>query len=281
MADTRAWRLRTRSLPLDRPILMGVVNVTPDSFSDGGLHATTAAAIDHGRRLVAAGADIVDVGGESTRPGANPVSADVERSRAIPVVEALASEGIVASIDTTKPEIARAAVEAGAEIINDITAGRGEGMAEVMATSGAGVVLMHMQGTPRTMQDDPRYEDVVAEVKEFLVTRATTLGEVGVAPLGVAIDPGIGFGKTVAHNLELIRRIGELVATGYPVIVGASRKGFLGSITGVELAADRDTATAAVTALVVAAGVAGVRIHDVEASRRAAEVAWAVARSRG
>jgi len=154
-------------------------------------------------------------------------------------------------------------------------------MTEAMAAGGAGVLLMHMQGTPRTMQDDPRYDDVVAEVKEFLMKRTSTLEEAGVAPRGIAIDPGIGFGKTMAHNLELIRRIGELVVTGYPVMIGASRKGFLGNITGVELAADRDTATAAITALVVAAGVAGVRIHDVEASRRAAEVAWAVARSRG
>lgn len=258
---------------------MGVVNVTPDSFSDGGLHDTTAGAVEHARRLLAAGADVVDVGGESTRPGSDPVPDDVELSRVIPVIEALAAEGVVVSVDTTKAAVAVAAMEAGAEIINDTTAAGGQGMAETMASSGAGIVLMHMQGTPRTMQHEPRYADVVGEVRDFLLTRAGHVESAGVARQAVMVDPGIGFGKTVDHNLTLIRRVGDLVATGYPVMVGASRKGFLGRILDVDDPAQRDVATAAVTALVVASGVAGLRVHDVASSRQAALVAWSVARS--
>jgi dihydropteroate synthase len=260
---------------------MGVVNVTPDSFSDGGLHDTTAGAVEHARRLLAAGADVVDVGGESTRPGADPVPDDVELARVIPVIETLAAEGVVVSVDTTKAAVAKAAMEAGAEIINDVTAAGEQGMAETMASSGAGIVLMHMQGTPRTMQHEPRYADVVGEVRDFLLTRAAQVESAGAARQAVMVDPGIGFGKSVEHNLTLIRRVGELVATGYPVMVGASRKGFLGRILGVDDAAQRDVATAAVTALVVASGVAGVRVHDVASSRQAALIAWSVARSPG
>lgn len=253
--------------------------MTPDSFSDGGLHDTTASAVEHARRLVAAGADVVDVGGESTRPGSDPVPGDVEAARVIPVIEALADEGVVVSVDTTKAAVAKAAMEAGAEIINDVTAAAEQGMAETMASSGAGIVLMHMQGTPRTMQHEPRYADVVGEVRDFLLTRAARVESAGVVRQAVMVDPGIGFGKTVDHNLTLIRRVGDLVATGYPVMVGASRKGFLGRILDVDEPAQRDVATAAVTALVVASGVAGVRVHDVASSRQAALVAWSVARS--
>ena len=258
---------------------MGVVNVTPDSFSDGGLHDATAGAIEHARRLSAAGADVLDVGGESTRPGSDPVPADVELSRVIPVIESLAAEGMVVSVDTTKAAVAVAALEAGAEIINDVTAAGEEAMVETMGSSGAGIVLMHMQGTPRTMQHEPRYADVTGEVRDFLLARAARVESAGVARQAVMVDPGIGFGKTVDHNLTLIRRVGDLVATGYPVMVGASRKGFLGRILGIDEAAQRDVATAAVTALVVASGVAGVRVHDVVSSRQAALVAWSVARS--
>ncbi|HLU30765.1 MAG TPA: dihydropteroate synthase [Acidimicrobiia bacterium] len=276
MADVGVWRLDDRRLPFDRPRLMAVVNVTPDSFSDGGLFADPADAIAHGRALIRAGADIVDVGGESTRPRAEPVDAATEKRRVLPVIEALAGDGAIVSVDTAKSEVAAAAVEAGALIVNDITAGGDPEMLEVVKRSGAGLVLMHMKGTPRTMQDDPRYDDVVTEVRRYLVERATRTVEAGVGADRVVIDPGIGFGKTTAHNLELLRRLDELVDTGYPVLVGASRKAFLGKITGLEDPRARDVATAATTALAVAAGAAIVRVHDVESSRQAAAVAWAI-----
>lgn len=280
MTEPRAWKLRSTSLTLDRPLLVGVVNVTPDSFSDGGLYHDTGTAIAHARSLVAAGADVVDVGGESTRPGADPVDAATEIRRVHPVIEALASDGVVVSIDTAKADVARVAVEAGAQIINDVAAGSDPGMLEVMAETGAGVVLMHMKGTPRTMQDDPRYDDVVAEVRDFLVQRAAAATARGVDRRSIVIDPGIGFGKTTEHNLELLRRLPDLVATGYPVLVGTSRKAFLGRITGIQDARDRDVATAATTALAVASGAAVIRVHDVTTSRQAAQVAWAIARVR-
>lgn len=258
---------------------MGIVNVTPDSFSDGGLHAATNLAIEHGRSLAAAGADLVDVGGESTRPGAEPVDAATEKQRVLPVVKALADQGVVVSIDTAKAEVATEAVEAGAEIINDVTAGSDPAMFPVMAESGTGVVLMHMKGTPRTMQDDPHYGDVVVEVSDFLIGRAQAAEAAGIDRGSIFVDPGIGFGKTVDHNLELLRRLGELVAFGYPVLIGASRKSFLGRLTGIEEADQRDIATAATTALAVAAGAAMVRVHEIESSRQAAAVGFAVSRA--
>lgn len=281
MAEVRpvVWRLATRSVVLNRPLIMGIVNVTPDSFSDGGLHVASETAIEHGLRLAEGGADVIDIGGESTRPGAEPVSTDEETARVLPVVEALASAGLAVSIDTTKPQVARAAMDAGAEIINDVTAAEEPEMASTMAVTGAGVVLMHMQGTPRTMQRDPHYDDVVIEVRQFLMERAARVEAAGVSRDSIMIDPGIGFGKTGEHNLELLDRLGELVSTGYPVLVGASRKSFLGRLTGIEEAARRDVVTAATTALVVAAGGAGVRVHDVESSRQAGAVAWAMVRA--
>lgn len=273
-----AWRLRTTTLSLARPLLMGVLNVTPDSFSDGGAFINPEAAIAHGRALSEAGADLVDVGGESTRPGADPVDAPTERARILTVVEALATEGVVVSVDTSKPEVASAALGAGAEVLNDITAGRAHGMLEVAAESGCGLVLMHMRGTPRDMQQDPQYGDVVAEICSFLVERAEAAGRAGVAADRIALDPGIGFGKTVAHNLALLDRLGELVAAGYPVVVGASRKSFLAAVTGAGPATDRDSATAAVTALAVARGAAVIRVHDITRSLESAQVAWAIVR---
>lgn len=271
-----AWELATRRLPLTRPLIMGIVNVTPDSFSDGGLHLAAEEAVGHGLRLAEEGADIVDVGGESTRPGAAPVPVSEEMRRVLPVVTALVAEGVVVSIDTTKPTVAAAAMEAGAEIVNDISAASERDMPRVMSETGAGVIVMHMQGTPRTMQDDPRYDDVVTEVRDFLVSRARTLEAAGVERSRIVVDPGIGFGKTTTHNLELLKRLGELVDGGYPVLVGASRKSFLGRIAGIPDAAERDTVTAATTALAVSAGAAAVRVHDVAGSRQAAAVAWAV-----
>lgn len=259
---------------------MGIVNVTPDSFSDGGHFASADRAITHGRELLAAGADLIDVGGESTRPGSEPVAAAAELERILPVVEALVDEGAVISVDTAKAEVAGRALEAGAELVNDVTAGADPEMLPTVAGAGAGLVLMHMQGTPRTMQDDPRYDDVVGEVRAFLEERAGSAVAAGVAPTSIVIDPGIGFGKTLHHNLELIRSLGDLISTGWPVMVGASRKGFLGLITGENDPSRRDTATTAVTALAVARGAAVIRVHDVASSRQAADVAWAVARTR-
>jgi dihydropteroate synthase len=273
---TKRWRLRSTSLDLSRGALMAVVNVTPDSFSDGGLRLDETAAIEAGRAMASQGADIIDVGGESTRPGADAVPVDEELRRVLPVIEALASDGLIVSVDTSKPEVARAAVESGAEIINDVTAAAHEEMAVVMADSGAGVILMHMQGKPRTMQASPSYQDVVAEVASFLADRARRVIEAGVGADHIAIDPGIGFGKDVVHNLTLIARLETLVGVGYPVVLGTSRKSFLGRLTGIAQPAERDQVTAVTTALGFERGARVFRVHDVVSSRRALSVAGAI-----
>jgi dihydropteroate synthase len=273
---TKRWRLRSTSLDLSRGALMAVVNVTPDSFSDGGLRLDETAAIEAGRAMASQGADIIDVGGESTRPGADAVPVDEELRRVLPVIEALASDGLIVSVDTSKPEVARAAVESGAEIINDVTAAAHEEMAVVMADSGAGVILMHMQGKPRTMQESPSYQDVVAEVASFLADRARRVIEAGVGADHIAIDPGIGFGKDVVHNLTLIARLETLVGVGYPVVLGTSRKSFLGRLTGIAQPAERDQVTAVTTALGFERGARVFRVHDVVSSRRALSVAGAI-----
>ncbi|MET0566622.1 MAG: dihydropteroate synthase [Acidimicrobiia bacterium] len=269
------WKLRTRSLDVSRGLIMGVINVTPDSFSDGGLHLDAAAAVGAGQEMIALGADLIDIGGESTRPGAEAVPAVEELRRVIPVVEALVSEGAVVSIDTSKPEVARAALEGGAEIINDVTAGVTPGMTEVLGEYGAGVVLMHMKGTPRTMQRDPTYEDVVREVAAFLGSRAEEMMKV-VDRASIAIDPGIGFGKTVTHNLELIDGLGELTDIGFPVVLGTSRKTFLGRVAGIEDPTARDGVTAVTTALGFERGARIFRVHDVASSRAALSLAAAI-----
>lgn len=270
------WKLRSKSLDVSRGVIMGVINVTPDSFSDGGLHLDPATAIAAGRDMVAQGADLVDVGGESTRPGAESVPVAEELRRVIPVVETLAAEGVTVSIDTSKPEVARPALAAGAEIVNDVTAASADGMTDVLAESGAGVVLMHMKGTPRTMQLDPTYEDVVGEVGAFLGSRAQQVIESGVDPAAVAVDPGIGFGKTVTHNLELIGGLGRLADLGYPVVLGASRKTFLGKVAGLEDPASRDGVTAVATALGFERRARVFRVHDVASSRAALSLAAAI-----
>jgi dihydropteroate synthase len=275
------WRTRTRELSLGRALVMGILNVTPDSFSDGGRFLDVPAAVAHGRRLVAEGADLVDVGGESTRPGAAGVDAAEETRRVIPVVEALAAEGVVVSVDTSKPEVARRAVEAGAEIVNDVTGLDEPVMREVVAVSGAGVVVMHMQGTPRTMQEDPRYGDVVAEVEAFLLARAASAREAGVEPACIALDPGIGFGKGLRHNLVLLRDLARLTSHGLPVLVGTSRKSFLGRLTGVEAPELRDGSTAVTVALAVERGASVVRVHDPRSAREAVMVAEAIVRPEG
>jgi len=255
-------------------VVMGVVNVTPDSFSDGGRFLDPGAAIAHGRALRADGADVLDVGGESTRPGAAPVAAEEESARVVPVVEALAPGGAV-SVDTTKLAVAEAALGAGATWVNDVSAFRFDpALAGLVADRGATCCLMHMRGAPRTMQDDPRYDDVVADVKAFLAERLAFAVREGVAEERIWLDPGIGFGKTAEHNLELLRRLGELVDLGRPVLVGTSRKSFLGRLTGREVG-DRLPGTIATNVLALAAGARGFRVHDVAAVRDALAVAAA------
>jgi len=245
--------------------LMGIVNVTPDSFSDGGRYLDVGAAIAHGLELEAEGADILDIGGESTRPGAAAVPKEEELRRVIPVLEGLRERGARArlSIDTSKAAVARAAVQAGATLVNDVTALRGDpAMAEVVAASGARCCLMHMLGTPRTMQEDPRYGDVVDDVRAFLEERLAFAVAAGVREDRIVLDPGIGFGKTAEHNLELLRRLDELVAIGPPVLVGTSRKSFLGRITGREVD-ERLPATIASNVLAFARGARLFRVHEV------------------
>jgi dihydropteroate synthase len=251
-----------------RPAVMGVVNVTPDSFSDGGRFLDPGAAVAHGLELVAAGADLLDVGGESTRPGAEPVPEAEERRRVVAVVERLVAEaGVPVSIDTTKAGVARAAIDAGAAIVNDVSAGRAEPeILAVTARAGAGYVAMHMLGTPRTMQDDPHYDDVVREVGDFLVDRLDAAGDAGIDARALAADPGIGFGKTADHNLELLARLPELVArVGVPVLVGTSRKTFIGRVLGGERpvpAEEREEGTLATVVWAVDHGARIVRVHE-------------------
>ena len=254
---------------LPEPAVMGVLNVTPDSFSDGGRFTDLDAAVAHGRALYADGAHVVDVGGESTRPGAEPVDEAEERRRVVPVIEALADLPAPISVDTTKASVAAAALEAGALIVNDVSAGRFDpGMLATVATASAGYVVMHMQGEPATMQDDPRYDDVVAEVSEFLVERVDAAVTAGVDPDRIWADPGIGFGKTLAHNLTLLARLDEVVQrVGVPLLVGTSRKGFIGEITGSGVE-DRDDGTLATVVWAVERGAAAVRVHDVAGASR-------------
>ena len=244
--------------------VMGVVNVTPDSFSDGGLFLDPAAAIDHGLELADEGAGILDVGGESTRPGAEPVAEDEELRRVLPVVEALAAAGHTVSIDTTKLEVARAALAAGATLVNDVSAFRfAPDLAGLVASEGADCCLMHMLGRPRTMQEDPRYGDVVADVKAFLEERLAFATGEGVPEERIWLDPGIGFGKNVEHNLELLRRLDEIVAIGRPVVVGTSRKSFLGRLTGGRAEDERLPGTIATNVLALERGASVFRVHDV------------------
>ncbi|HEX8568694.1 MAG TPA: dihydropteroate synthase [Caulobacteraceae bacterium] len=258
---------------------MGVVNVTPDSFSDGGRFLDEAAAVSHARRLIAEGADILDVGGESTRPGAEPVAEADEIARVVPVIEAVRHEsGIPISVDTMKPSVARAAVAAGATIWNDVAALRGEGSLEAAAELGCGVVLMHMQGEPRTMQRSPTYEDVVREVRDFLARRAAAAEAAGVARERIWIDPGIGFGKTLEHNLMLFRALPELAALGFPVVLGVSRKRFVQFLDpSAEQATDRLGGSLAAALHGADRGAAVLRVHDVRETVQALAV-WSAIR---
>lgn len=251
-----------RTLDLSRPRVMGILNVTPDSFSDGGRYADPGRALEHARAMLADGADIVDVGGESTRPGAAAVDEATEIARVVPVIEALARDGALVSVDTMKPGVMRAAIRAGAAIVNDVRALRGEGALEAVASAGVAVCLMHMRGTPATMQSAPEYRDVVAEVRDFLVSRARACEAAGIARDRIVVDPGFGFGKTQAHNLDLLAGLTAIAAAGYPVLAGLSRKSMLGAITG-RPGSGRTAASVAGALLAVERGASIVRVHDV------------------
>jgi dihydropteroate synthase len=258
-------------------LVMGILNVTPDSFSDGGQFLNAGRAITYGLRMAAEGAAILDVGGESTRPGSEPVSATEQIHRIAPVIAGLKEQCIIPiSVDTNNVEVARAAFDAGAAILNDITALSGDRMAELAAASEVPVILMHMQGTPATMQREPRYSDVVEEVLGFLIERAQRAESFGISQERVFIDPGIGFGKTLQHNLLLLKHIDRFVASGYRVLVGASRKRFIGELTGRDAASQRVFGTAAAVAFCVAAGVSIVRVHDVAAMHDVVAVVGAI-----
>jgi len=262
-------------LSLARPLIMGVVNITPDSFSDGGSFATASTALAHARRLVDEGADLVDIGGESTRPGAGGVALEEERRRVLPVLEQLAGGTVPVSIDTQKPELMREAIAAGASMINDVNALQAPGAIAAVAQSGVAVCLMHMQGTPADMQTDPHYDDVVAEVLEFFGERMRAAHAAGIAPDRIVLDPGFGFGKTLEHNLELLRRLDRFNTTGAAVLAGLSRKGMLGRLTGREVDG-RVYASIAAALIAVEKGARIVRVHDVAATRDALAVWTAV-----
>ena len=268
------------SLDLERPLIMGILNVTPDSFSDGGEFMSPRQALTHAMSMAEQGADIIDVGGESTRPGAQPVDAVAQKKRVIPVIQALRAQlpaRVRISIDTTSSAVASAALVAGADIINDVSAGRGDpAMLQLAADHGVPIVLMHMQGTPLTMQHNPSYQDVVDEVARFLVDRADAARQLGVHKEAIILDPGIGFGKTRQHNLTLLAHLSRLAGLGYPLLLGTSRKRFMGELSRVQEPRKLMPATCGTTALGVMAGVAVFRVHDVMENRQAADVAWAI-----
>lgn len=275
-------RLGSRRLAVGPgPAVMGIVNVTPDSFSDGGRHFDRREAIAHAVRMAEEGADLIDIGGESTRPGSDPVSEAEELARVIPVIEALASRvRAILSIDTRHARVARQAIRAGASLINDVTGLQGDpDIAGVAAETGAGVVIMHMLGQPKTMQDDPRYEHLMADICRYLRRGLACAAAAGVPEEAILVDPGIGFGKTLQHNLAILARLGQLRTLGRPIMVGPSRKRFIGQLTGIETPADRTYGTAAACALAVAAGALVLRVHDLAEMRQAVAVAAAIARA--
>lgn len=276
-----AWKTSRRSLSLQRPLIMGILNVTPDSFSDGGLHYDTERAVETALRMEAEGADIIDIGGESTRPGAAAVSGEEECARIIPVIERLAGKlSCAMSVDTWKSSVAERAASAGAEIINDISGFTFDpDMAAVAATHGAGVVLMHTRGTPDTMQQDTGYGDLMGEIAAGLRQSLLLARAAGIDDERIVLDPGIGFGKDAAGNLEIIRRLSELSLFGLPLLVGPSRKSFIGSVLGRKQTDDRTFGTAAAVALCVSHGASIVRVHDVRAMRDVADMAHAVMKS--
>jgi dihydropteroate synthase len=273
------WRTSQRTFDLTRRgAIMGILNVTPDSFSDGGRHLAVDAALEHARRMIAEGAEILDIGGESTRPGAEPVPVEEEIARTVPVIRAIRREwdGCL-SIDTMKAAVAAAALEAGADVVNDVTGLTGDPeMTTVCRDAGCGVVVMHMRGTPRTMQTNPRYEDVVAEVRAFFIERLETLVAAGLDARTLCFDPGIGFGKTLEHNLALLREVGALSPVGRPLLLGVSRKSFIGKILGSDSIEDRNWPTVALTAYGRDAGVRLHRVHDVKPNVEALRMTEAI-----
>ncbi len=282
--STLGITLNCRSQKLElgsRTLIMGILNVTPDSFSDGGLFAEVEKAVEHAKNMVAEGADIIDVGGESSRPGADTVSVEVEKARVLPVIERLAGTvEVPISIDTYKSSVARDALNMGACMVNDITALRGDpDMASVVAEAGVPVVLMHMKGTPRDMQLDPHYDSLISEITSFLSTRIQAAMDAGISQNQIIIDPGIGFGKTVAHNLEIIRRLSEFKPLGKPILIGTSRKSFIGKVLGLSTD-DRLEGTAASIAVAIANGADIVRIHDVKEVARVVSMTDAIVRGR-
>jgi len=277
VGDMVSWGHRRGAFDLRRPLIMGVLNVTPDSFSDGGHYLDPEIAVERAAAMVAEGAGIVDIGGESTRPGAVPVDPAEEVARVVPVVRLLRSRlEVPVSIDTRRAEVARAALDAGADIVNDVSALRDPAMARVVAESGAGLVLMHMRGTPATMQDDPVYDDVASDVARELGSRLAVAQAAGIALERVVVDPGIGFGKTYSHNLELIARLDVLARLGRPILLGPSRKAFLGALLGGAPAAERAVATAAACVVGWLNGARIFRVHDVRTVWEALRVADAI-----
>ena len=279
MTDTaKVWRHRTGEIRLDRTRVMGILNVTPDSFSDGGRYLDPDQALRHGLEMVERGADLLDVGGESTRPGSDPVSAEEEWRRVGPVMRDLAAKvDVPLSVDTMKPEVAAKAIEVGASIVNDVSGLREPDMVHVVARSRVGAVVMHMLGNPKTMQTHPKYADAVGEVRSFLTERIHVLEAAGVASDAVAVDPGVGFGKTQEHNLALLQHLDQIVALGHPVVVGVSRKSFIERLGGGE-PGERLPGSIAAATLAVAKGAHVVRVHDVRDTVRAMRVADAVLR---
>lgn len=278
---SRFWRCGEFDLSLDSPIVMGILNVTPDSFSDGGVHQALGAAVSAGLRLWGEGAAIVDVGGESTRPGAKQVSPADEIRRVLPVVERLVSMGQPVSIDTRHAEVAASCVSVGACIINDVSGFRDRAMVDVAAGCEAGVVVMHMLGEPGTMQRDPHYDDVVSEVRDYLLAQAGMLEKAGVERERIMLDPGIGFGKTLSHNLALLSGLTAFTETGYPVLVGASRKRFISEISGADDPGERLGGSVAAVLETVNRGAAVIRVHDVAATVQALAVAQAITGTEG
>ncbi|GAB4260593.1 MAG: dihydropteroate synthase [Methylomicrobium sp.] len=268
---------------INKPLLMGILNVTPDSFSDGGRFDSLEHALDQCRKMISEGADIIDVGGESTRPGSDRVDAEQQIARVVPVIEAIRRQlatDIPISIDTTLSRVAEAALVAGADIINDISAGEDDpAIFDLAARSKTPIILMHRQGTPKTMQDAPYYDHVVEEVLAALLTKVESARQSGIAAEMIAIDPGIGFGKRKQDNLDLLAHLDRFAASGYPVLLGASRKRFMGSLLDVTEPTELVTATAVTTALGVMAGVKLFRVHDIKANRQALDVAWAIKQS--
>lgn len=266
-----------------RPLIMGILNVTPDSFSDGGKFSGLNAALQQVERMLSEGADIIDIGGESTRPGSDPVAAGEQIQRVVPVIQAIRQQGsdVLISIDTTLSEVAKAALDAGADIINDVSGGKDDAaILTLAAQTGVPIILMHSQGAPKTMQDNPRYENVVQEVINALDECVNAALKAGIKKEAIVIDPGIGFGKRKQDNLDLLAHLDALVAMGYPVLLGTSRKRFMGTICDVKEPSELVTATAVTTALGVMAGVRMFRVHDVRENRQAADVAWAIKQSR-